>query len=261
MKKLITPIFLLAILAFVSCNRPEPNFEGVLMTEYGRNGIESFKVVTGAQGLLGPGSELYQVPMFEQKADCDPVNVNARDAGIFSVDPSYTYQALRGSGPEIILNYKHLGTGEAFLDNVELNTLNKLVTDSYREEARNYTTDSLMNNLGSFERAVESSLTAKFEGRGFLLNTLTSGLTPPQSMSQAIEQRNNSIQEANRVKNELETSRMLLEKARIDAETNRVASAGLTKEVLQAKWIEAIRTTTNKVIITDGRTPIILGGN
>jgi hypothetical protein len=118
-----------------------------------------------------------------------------------------------------------------------------------------------MNNLGSFERAVEASLAAKFEGRGFLLNTLTSGLTPPQSMSQAIEQRNNSIQEANRVKNELETSRMLLEKARIDAETNRVASAGLTKEVLQAKWIEAIRTTTNKVIITDGRTPIILGGN
>ena len=33
------------------------------MTDYGRNGIESFKTVTGAQGPLGPGSELYQVPM------------------------------------------------------------------------------------------------------------------------------------------------------------------------------------------------------
>jgi hypothetical protein len=38
------------------------------------------------------------------------------------------------------------------LDNVENNTLNKIVTDSYREEARNYTTDSLMNNLGDFEK-------------------------------------------------------------------------------------------------------------
>jgi hypothetical protein len=64
MKKLLIAI---AFLALTSCNRPEPNYEGVLMTDYGRNGLESFKVVTGAQGPLLPGSELYQVPMFEQK--------------------------------------------------------------------------------------------------------------------------------------------------------------------------------------------------
>jgi len=56
------------------------------MTDYGRNGIESFKVVTGAQGILGPGSELYQVPMFEQKSDVEAVSVSAKDAGIFTVD-------------------------------------------------------------------------------------------------------------------------------------------------------------------------------
>jgi hypothetical protein len=67
MKKLL--IIGIAILGLTSCNRPEPNYEGVLMTDYGRNGLESFKTVTGAQGPLGPGSELYQVPMFEQKAD------------------------------------------------------------------------------------------------------------------------------------------------------------------------------------------------
>lgn len=52
---------------------------------------------------------------------------------------------------------------------------------------------------------------------------------------------------------------MYLEKAKIDAETNRMKSSGLTKEVLQQQWIEAIRNSQNKVIITDGRTPIILG--
>ena len=63
MKKMI---FLFSVIAsLVGCNRPEPNYEGVLMTEYGRNGINSFKIVTGAQGMLGPGSELYQVPMWE----------------------------------------------------------------------------------------------------------------------------------------------------------------------------------------------------
>ena len=71
MKRLI--IIAIALVGLTSCNRPEPNYEGVLMTDYGRNGLESFKTVTGAQGPLAPGSELYQVPMFEQKADCDAV--------------------------------------------------------------------------------------------------------------------------------------------------------------------------------------------
>lgn len=258
MKKILSILTL--VLVLVSCNRPEPNYEGVLMTEYGRNGIESFKVVTGAQGPLGPGSELYQVPMFEQKSDVESVRVSAKDAGIFTVDPTYTYQVTRTKGPNVILNYKHLGgSGESFLDNVENNILNKLAIDTYREEARNYTTDSLMNNLGSFEKSVEEKLRVKFEAKFFNLNNLTSGLTPPKSMAEAIEARNNTIQKTNDVKNQLEQSRMLQEKAKIDAETDRILSQGLTKEVLQAKYIEAIRNTKNKVIITDGKTPIIIG--
>lgn len=248
----------IALTTTISCNRPEPNYEGVLMTDYGRNGLESFKVVTGAQGPLGPGSELYQVPMWEQKADCDAIRVSAKDAGIFTVDPSYTYQATRGKGPVIVLNYKHLGSGDDFLKSVEDMSLDKLVTDTFREEARNYTTDGLMNNLGEFEKHVETILLTKFSNKGFTLNTLTSGLTPPQSMANAIEARNNSIQEANKVKNQLETSKMLQEKAKIDAETNRIKAAGLDNKILQQQWIEAIRNSNNRIIITDGKTPVMI---
>jgi regulator of protease activity HflC (stomatin/prohibitin superfamily) len=258
MRNLTTLAIVFIALVTFSCNRPEPNFEGVLMTDYGRNGLESFHTVTGAQGILGPGSELYQVPMFEDKGDCEPVKVSTKDAGVFTVDPSYTYQATRGKGPNIVLNYKHLGTGDSFFDNIEERVLDKIVTDAYRERSRFYTTDSLMNNLGQFETEVEEVLKDKFAKKFFTLNTLTSGLTPPQSMADAIEARNNAIQKANEVKNQLETSRMLLEKARIDAETNRVQSAGLTKEVLAQQWIEAIRTSKNRIIITDGKTPVIM---
>lgn len=258
MKQLIFIFSIIALLLFASCNRPEPNYEGVLMTNYGRDGLESFKTVTGAQGILGPGSELYQVPMFEDKGDCDPVYVTAKDAGVFTVDPSYTYQATRGKGPNIVLSYKHLGTGDDFFENIEKNVLNKIVTDAFRERARFYSTDSLMNNLGDFETSVETELKQKFSNKFFTLNTLTSGLKPPQSMRDAIEARNNAIQKANEVKNQLETSKMLLEKARIDAETNKVQSSGLTKEVLSQQFIEALRNSSNKVIITDGKTPLIL---
>ena len=258
MKKMI---FLFSVIAsLVGCNRPEPNYEGVLMTEYGRNGINSFKIVTGAQGILGPGSELYQVPMWEQAGDPDIVEITAKDAGVFTVDPSYTYTPIRGKGAEIVFNYKNyrIQDPETFFDNVEANVLNKRVTDAYREEARNYTTDSLMNNLGKFELSVQSRLKEEFKTKFFDLTTLTSGLKPPASMLKAVEDRNKAIQEANRVKNELETSRMLLEKAKIDAETNKVQSVGLTKEILMQQYIEMLGKTSNKVIITDGRTPVIL---
>ena len=259
MKKMI--ILFSVIASLVGCNRPEPNYEGVLMTEYGRNGINSFKIVTGAQGILGPGSELYQVPMWEQAGDPDIVEITAKDAGVFTVDPSYTYAPIRGKGAEIVFNYKNyrIQDPETFFDNVEANVLNKRVTDAYREEARNYTTDSLMNNLGKFELSVQSRLKEEFKTKFFDLTTLTSGLKPPASMLKAVEDRNKAIQEANRVKNELETSRMLLEKAKIDAETNKVQSVGLTREILMQQYIEMLGKTSNKVIITDGRTPVILG--
>lgn len=259
MKKMI--ILFSVIASLVGCNRPEPNYEGVLMTEYGRNGINSFKIVTGAQGILGPGSDLYQVPMWEQAGDPDIVEITAKDAGVFTVDPSYTYTPIRGKGAEIVFNYKNyrIQDPETFFDNVEANVLNKRVTDAYREEARNYTTDSLMNNLGKFELSVQSRLKEEFKTKFFDLTTLTSGLKPPASMLKAVEDRNKAIQEANRVKNELETSRMLLEKAKIDAETNKVQSVGLTREILMQQYIEMLGKTSNKVIITDGRTPVILG--
>lgn len=244
-----------------SCNPVQPNYEGVLMRNYGRNGESDFTAVTGAQGILGPGTELYQVPMFEQKADPAEVVITAKDAGVFTVDPSLTYQAIRGKGVDIIFNFKHVGikNSDQIMDNIEIAVLNNLVTNAYREQARSFSTDSLMNNLANFETAVEGRLKTEFEKKGFTLLSLTSGLKPPASMAEAIERRNNTRQEAERAKNELLVAQIALEKAKLEAEANRVRAAGLDSKILQQQWIEAIRNTTNKVIITDGRTPVILG--
>lgn len=243
-----------------SCSRVEPNYEGVLMENYGRNGKDDFKTVTGRQWTMSPGVELYQVPMYETSGDPEEVKINAKDAGEFTVDPSYQYQPIRGKGIDIVFNYKHLGISRpsVMMDNVESAILNRLVINAFREEARNYSTDSLMNNLNTFEKQVEVRLAKEFEEKHFELKNLTSGLKPPQSMARAIEDRNNAIQQAEKVKNELNVAKMELEKAKIEAEANKVKSQGLDARILQARWIEAIKTTTNKVIITDGKTPMIL---
>ncbi|MGQ2108182.1 SPFH domain-containing protein, partial [Ornithobacterium rhinotracheale] len=109
-----------------------------------------------------------------------------------------------------------------------------------------------------YEKQVEERLKVDFANKYFQLNNLTSGLKPPASMSKAIEARNNAIQQAERVRNELQVSKMNLEKAKIDAEANRVRAQGLDSKILQEQWIDAIKETKNKVIITDGRTPVIL---
>ena len=252
-------IALMFLASCTGCNRVQPNYEGVLMTNYGRNGQSDFKLVTGAQGPLWFGSELYEVPMFEQKADPPKIGVTAKDAGYFNINPTYAYQPIRSKGADIVFNYKHVGLGDELMDNLEKSILDPIVLNAYREIARDYTTDSLMNHMNTFEKQVEKRLENEFGKKFFTLTQLTSGLQPPQSMSQAIENRNNAIQKAEQLKNELQVARMDLEKAKIDAEANRIRTEGLSSKNLTEKWIEAIRTTNNKVIITDGKTPVILG--
>lgn len=243
-----------------SCSSVEPNYEGVLMENYGRNGESDFKSVTGRQWTASPGTELYQVPMFETSGDPKSIRINAKDAGKFTIDPSYQYKPIRGLGVKIVFNYKHMGVDEpeVMLDQLEELILNKIVVNAYRELAREYTTDSLMNNLNSYERRVEEKLKKDFRLKFMSLENLTSGLRPPRSMEKAIEDRNNAIQKANQIENEVRVAKMEQEKALIEQQTNKITSSGLTKEILMEKYINAIRYSKNRIIITDGKTPVIL---
>ena len=242
-----------------SCSSVEPNTEGVLQENYGRNGRKDFSIVTGRVTTWYPGTQLYLVPMYEEKGDPQKFGLDAKDAGHFEVDPIYSYKAINGHGIDIIINYKHLGPDDkAFFDQIEQRILNQLVINAYKEEVGYWTTDSLMNNRVAFEKKVETRVSKDFESKHFTLLNLTSGLIPPESMTKAIEKRNNAIMETEAVRNQIDQSKMLLEKARIDAQTNEVISSGLTDKVLAEKWIDAIRNTDNKVIITDGKTPVFI---
>ena len=77
-------------------------------------------------------------------------------------------------------------------------------------------------------------------------------------MANAIEQRNNQKQMAEQVKNELEVARMQKEKAQIEQETNNIKSKGLTKEILMERYIDALRWSNNRIIITDGKAPVLI---
>ena len=72
MKRTSFKFFTIAIIAMVflsSCERVAPNYAGVLMENYGKQGKEDFKVVSGRISTWEWGTELFQVPLFDQRGE------------------------------------------------------------------------------------------------------------------------------------------------------------------------------------------------
>jgi len=261
-KNIFSVIAIAGVFSITGCSIVEPNYEGIKMTNWGKSGIDDFVEVHGNAGIIKEmfGEKLYRVPMFETTGGLKEVKILAIDAGEFTIDPHYQYKPTRGKGKQIVFDYKHIAGDEptVSLNNIEEKILNVVVYNAYREVARQYTTDALMSNLNEYERKVEARLDEEFKAKGFDLISLTSGLEPPSSMRNAIEARNNSIQRARQVENDLQVAKNQQEIAKIEQETNRIKSIGLTDKILMEQYINMLRETKNKVIITDGKTPIML---
>lgn len=60
-------VALMATVIFSSCERVAPNYAGVLMENYGKEGKNDFKIVSGKVSTWEWGTELFQVPLFEQR--------------------------------------------------------------------------------------------------------------------------------------------------------------------------------------------------
>lgn len=52
-------VALFAIVLFTSCERVAPNYAGVLMENYGKQGKEDFKIVSGKVSTWELGTELF----------------------------------------------------------------------------------------------------------------------------------------------------------------------------------------------------------
>ena len=81
MKRTSFNFFTIAIIAMVflsSCERVAPNYAGVLMENYGKQGKEDFKVVSGRVSTWEWGTELFQVPLRPTRRIRKPCHVKSR---------------------------------------------------------------------------------------------------------------------------------------------------------------------------------------
>lgn len=231
----------IVILSLNACERVAPNYIGVLMENYGKSGKADFSTTKGRVNTMSPGSELFQVPLFEQRAKFESaLSLKAADNTAFDSQPTYSYAVIEDRAVDVVFQNKQLGSGEEFMRALEDNILEAKIYDIMKEESRRYTTDSLMANGGSlrFEETVQDLVAKEFSSRGLKLATFSSQLDFSDKVKAKIDSRNEVNTNVSVLDQQIIEQRKRNQLALLKAEENKIISSGITQELLAQQAIE-----------------------
>ena len=150
-----------------------------------------------------------------------------------------------------------------------------LVLPTFRSAAADISSRHIAKDMHSKERKqiedeIATRLREELNPRGFEIErVLLKSISLPPGLSVAIEEKLASEQEAQRMTFVLERERREAERRRVEAEGIRdaqlIIDGGLTPMLIQYRSLEAFlalaKSPNAKVIITDGRAPLLLGGD
>lgn len=242
--------FLLAMVVstilFASCESVEPNYQGVLMENFGRNGKSDFKLVKGRVWTAGPGTQLYQVPLWEQRASYDDngdahkiLHLKAADNTEFTSRPVYSFKVIENRSIDVVFENKQL-KDESFMKSLEDNILETKIYDIMKEESRKYITDSLMATGGSlkFEGDVQELVKKAFADKGLELMTFSCQLEFTDKVRGRIDARNEVNTNISVIDQQIIEQRKKNELAELQAQEMIIKSKGLTPQILAEKFID-----------------------
>ncbi|MBR0037730.1 MAG: prohibitin family protein [Bacteroidales bacterium] len=204
-------------------------------------------------------SSVFTYPTYIQRKNYEAFNVNAKDASVFSMDPTIAYRINPEKACDIFTKYRK---GIQDLENGYIRTC---IYEAYRTCANQYTSDSLMSNRANFESDVRRRLESSLMSEGFIVEEFTSQITPPASLAQMINEKNAAVQSAlkaeNKVKEAEAEAKIKIAEAKGNAEAmqikadaeayyNRTIAASLSPLIVQEDWIEK----------WDGTVPQVVGG-
>lgn len=249
MKKLF---FLLSfsLIVLTSCERVAPNYYGVLMENFGKDGKSDYTKQQGRVNVAAPGTELFQVPAFEQRANFEEsvLHLKAADNTEFTAKPLYSYKVIENRVVDLVFQNSRLGSGEDFMLSLENNVLEPHIYDLIKEESRKYITDTLMANGGSlkFEMRIQELVRLSFEQKGLELITFSANLDFSDKVKAKIDSRNEVNTNVSVIDQQIIEQKKRNELARLKAEENKILSEGITPQLLQQQFIEK----------WDGKTPL-----
>lgn len=246
---------LFAVLLLTSCERVAPNYAGVLMENFGKQGKEDFKVVSGKVSTWEWGTELFQVPLFDQRGEfTDPVTLKAADNTEFNARPAYSYKVIKDKAVDVVFDNKHIDKADTesgkdgFMQSLEDNILEPRIYDLIKEESRKHKTDSLMADGGSllFEKRLELIVDKEFEKRGLQLLTFSAQLEFSKAVREKIDSRNEVNTNISVLDQQISEQRKRNELEQLKTEQALITSRGLTREILYKQFIDK----------WDGKTPL-----
>lgn len=264
MKRVIS---IFATLLVVTCcctschTRIDAGHEGIKVNLYGDSkGVDDVELVTGAVWFNPITTAVYEYPTFVQTVDYAPFDINAKDGSKFTVDPTININLIPGTAAATFKKYRKP------MDEVIHDVLKTHIVNAYRVKLNSYTTDELVSKREEFEDAVEDYLRDVLLKENFELGEMTSGLKYPESLERSITAKNEAVQNALRIENEVaaieaEAKKKIAEangsaealRITADAEAyyNRTVSASLSTNLVNMKALEK----------WDGKTPVVSGGS
>lgn len=245
MKKLV--LLVLSVVVLTSCERVAPNYYGVLMENYGKNGKSDYTRQQGRVSTMSPGTELFQVPAWEQRAQFTDdegndriLSIKAADNTAFTSKPLYSYKVIENKVVDVVFQNARLGSGSDFMSALENNVLEPRIYDIIKEASRNYTTDQLMANGGSlkFEQYVQQIVKEQFEKSGLELISFSLNLDFSQKVKAKIDSRNEVNTNISVLDQQIAEQRKRNELEALKAEQNKIRSAGITPQLLDEQAIK-----------------------
>lgn len=227
----------LAIATLTSCTRIDAGHEGILIKQYGSDkGVQNVSLVTGRVWYNPWTEDVERYATFVQTIDYEPFNVNAKDGSEFTVDPTLSFNIVTGNSPKIFSKYRKN------LDEVSKTTILNYVKDAFRLQMNKYSTDEIVSNREKFETDVQKTLSVVLETEGFKLEQLTSGLKYPQTIVDAVNNKNKAVQEAMMVENQLRVAeaeaKKLIVQAEAEKKANDLKQTSLTPMLIQQMFID-----------------------
>lgn len=191
--------------------------------------------------------KVFEYPTYIQRVTYDAFTVNPKDAAIFSMTPTLAYQIDEAKAIDIFVKYRKP------VEQLEHGYISTCIFEAYRTCANNYTSDELMANRAKFEMEVRQRLDESMNQEGFIVREFTTKIDPPESLTAAINAKNEAVQNAlkaeNKVKEAEAEAKIAIAKAKGEAEAmkiqgdgeayyNRVVAASLNSLIVQQYAIE-----------------------
>lgn len=192
---------------------------------------------------------------------------NYKEDGV-GQSPSITVQNIEGVSGEVELSviysispknvkeiWEKFGSQERFNSDSVIQTIRSNVRDVFTS----YTSLETYNKRGEIEKAIYDNLVLEFKDKGVTIDNVS--LQNISYSKEIIESFNTYQKKAVEIENaKAEKEKALIdadknvEVAKKQAEANKINSDSITDKILADRYIEAIRETENRVIITDGKT-------